>query len=555
MLRACGYGRVSTAEEEQTNALTIQVEEIKEAIRRNGWELTDMYVDEGKSGTTTKSRGEYQRLCEDLEADKWDIIVIKSQDRLMRSARDWYLFTERLIQNKKRLFFYIENTYYTPDDTIVTGIKAILAEEYSRELSKKERNAHATRRRKAQENGIKDGIGVVLTGNTWGYKKEDKRVVIVKDEAEMVRLIFNMAANENLGSRSIAKYLLNRGYKSHTGNPVSEGVVRKIIRNPLYKTVAVMNQRTYDFNTKGYFYNDEKDIVRIPGAVPRIVSDEIWERANANMDSRSKQVRADENGKKRIGVKRGRNKYSGKVRCGYCGKPFWMKTRRVGGKNLIEWACCNYIQHGRKDRRNRGHEPIIRVEDTERNGCDNITIQDSMLDKLLRQYAEHYDADAHNAEFEYAEESITKLLTQEDDSQIRELQAKQADIETRKNALLDKLLDGIISNKTYSEAVVRYDAELFEVEKRLTEIEAKKRTFEETLERLQQIKKRLAEMRGDDGVVAENVISCIEEIVIYKDLIEIKAFTGEVTSFRYEIRSGENRRNIGGKRPNDIFFL
>lgn len=197
MDRACGYGRVSTDEETQINALSIQINEIDNCILKNKWKKTDMYVDEGKSGTSTKKRNEYNRLMNDMVLDKWDIIVVKSQDRLFRSAKDWYIFVDALVKNNKKLFFYIENKFYTPDDSLITGIKAILAEDYSRELSKKERNAHKTRRLNALQNGTNNGKNVILTNNTWGYNKINKEVVINEEEAKIVQEMFHLAAYDN----------------------------------------------------------------------------------------------------------------------------------------------------------------------------------------------------------------------------------------------------------------------------------------------------------------------------------------------------------------------
>ena len=157
MLRAVIYARCSTEEESQIDALKNQVAEARECVRNQGWFLVDEYV-ESKSGTSTKGRSEYNRLFEDLQKDKFDIIVIKSQDRLMRNTKDWYVFVDRLTITRKKLYMYIERKFYTTDDALITGIKAILAEEYSRELSKKINNAHRNR----QKNGGKP----ILTSNT-----------------------------------------------------------------------------------------------------------------------------------------------------------------------------------------------------------------------------------------------------------------------------------------------------------------------------------------------------------------------------------------------------
>ena len=133
MDRAVIYCRVSTEEEKQLNALEKQIDEARSAVSNNDWFLVDEYVDEGKSGTMVKFRSEFIRLSEDLTSSKFDIIVVKSQDRLMRSTKDWYIFIDKVVQNKKKLFFYLENRFYNADDALLTGIRAILAEEYSRE--------------------------------------------------------------------------------------------------------------------------------------------------------------------------------------------------------------------------------------------------------------------------------------------------------------------------------------------------------------------------------------------------------------------------------------
>ena len=101
--RAVIYCRCSTEEESQADALRNQVLESEACIREQGWVLADRYV-ELKSGTTTKGRTQYNRLFADLVSDKFDIIVIKSQDRLMRNVKDWYLFLDRMLSHGKRLF-------------------------------------------------------------------------------------------------------------------------------------------------------------------------------------------------------------------------------------------------------------------------------------------------------------------------------------------------------------------------------------------------------------------------------------------------------------------
>ena len=315
--KAVIYCRVSTDEEVQLSALASQVVEAREAVEKQGWILVDEYVDEGKTGTTAKHRDEYNRLVSDMEFDKYDIIVIKSQDRLMRNTKEWYVFVDKLVNNKKKLFFYLDNKFYSPDDALLTGIKAILAEEYSRDLSKKIKNAHKFRQQKGEH--------IILTAKTWGYDKDGKDIIINPKEAEMVRIIYDECIKGN-GSRLIAKELESRGYIGRNGTPIPEVTIRKILHNPLYYGTAVMNQKRKNFDTKKMEHTDKSEWVYCENAVEPIVSKEVWDKAQLSMCGRTKKY---DNKESHLGVYKGKNKLSGKIICGSCGSVYYMSK---GGK-------------------------------------------------------------------------------------------------------------------------------------------------------------------------------------------------------------------------------
>ena len=171
------YNRCSTEEEAQKNALAVQAEESREIAQKKGWMIAAQYI-ESESGTSIKNRTEYQRLLEDMEKDSFDIVMIKSIDRLMRSAKDWYLFLSKLTDNNKRLYIYLEDKFYTPEDSLISGIKAILAEEFSRELSKKIKNSHNRRQELHRQN---KAAGLNITRPMFGWDKIEKDKYVVNE--------------------------------------------------------------------------------------------------------------------------------------------------------------------------------------------------------------------------------------------------------------------------------------------------------------------------------------------------------------------------------------
>ena len=127
-----------------------------------------------------KGRDDYQRLYEDLYEDLFDIVVIKDQERLQRNTLDWYLFINRVVQTGKLLFMYMDGKFYSPDDALITGVRAIIAEEFSRNLSKKLHNYHDHRIEKARQG---QEIALQGSGNVYGWDKKDGKYYINPEQA------------------------------------------------------------------------------------------------------------------------------------------------------------------------------------------------------------------------------------------------------------------------------------------------------------------------------------------------------------------------------------
>ena len=77
-MRAVVYARVSTEHEAQINALENQLEWYKiEASRHSDWEITEVYVDQGITGTQAQKRPEFLRMMEDARKGKFDLIITR----------------------------------------------------------------------------------------------------------------------------------------------------------------------------------------------------------------------------------------------------------------------------------------------------------------------------------------------------------------------------------------------------------------------------------------------------------------------------------------------
>ncbi len=484
-LRAVIYSRCSTEEESQKDALIKQVQESEKCVYEHGWQLIDTYV-EAKSGTTIKGRDEYNRLYHELESDKFDIIVIKSQDRLMRNTRDWYLFLDRMLQNGKRLFMYLEHKFYTTDDALITGIKAILAEEYSRELSKKVNNAHQNRQR--------EGKRFVFTNKIYGYRKTtDKSIVIDEKEAEMIQMIYRLSA-DGYGTYCSAEILFQNGYRNREGNRISPSIIRNIIRNPLYKGTVIQNRQHYDFDSRQVIKNPPSKWQVHENAVPAIIDEELFDRANQGMDAR-KQKANREGGYIKIDWF-GRYELSGRLFCGLCKNPFYRTVRKNKSGKVVEWKCSNYLQNGRK-RTQIQRNQIRKVKREEGTGCDNIHLDEKKFFKALELFFCKENPRLELQRKCLIEETMTileKAINGNDGTSVMEgLEETLNKTIRQKDILLQKLLDEVISdeefkikNKELEERRTKAEDEL----KRMTNISSSKAEYER---RMEWIRKKLEE--------------------------------------------------------------
>lgn len=282
MQRVAIYNRCSTEEEAQKNALEVQAAESLELVeekKEEGWQVVAQYV-ESESGTSTKKRKEYLKLVEDVKQDKFDIVVVKSIDRLARNAKDWYLFLDCLMKHNTRLYLYLERKFYQSEDALVTGIKAILAEEFSKELSAKIKNAH--RRRQQKQSGLN------ITREMFGWNKIGKDEFEVNPKEAAYFLMACQLVEAGCGFRKISNALYEVGARSKTGKRISEVQWRNMLRSQRAYGTVVLHKKEYDFIRKEQKQLPEEEWIIVDDALPALISFEYYEKIQEMLDVRAR---------------------------------------------------------------------------------------------------------------------------------------------------------------------------------------------------------------------------------------------------------------------------
>ena len=512
-MRAVYYARVSTEEEKQVSALSKQCEEAEQHINNMGWDLVDSYIDEGKSGTSSKKRDEYNRLYDDLESDLFDVIVIKSQDRLMRNVKDWYIFIDKMVKNGKKLYIYIDNKFYQSDDALITGIKAILAEEYSRELSKKINNSN--KRRQATASAI------ITNGKLWGYDQKDGELTINEQEAKVVRRIFELYIG-GLGCRGIRKQLTIEGYLTRNATEFAETTIKRMIKNEKYKGTVIFNKTHKDFDTKHLIENPPSEWIIHENRIASIISVDMWDEANRLLNERSVKSGSDTRVDKKIGYNKAKHPLGGKIICGECGKVYYRShIKNTNDKKTFKyiWQCSTYVQKGRI---NPWKKPNVKYDSPQDwVGCDGINIEDLQIQNLMNDIANNF-----NIDMQYIIEKMMGYLTllfddNKTNTIIEETKHEIIKIESQKSFLLDKYMNGVIGDSDYSKKNNELDIKLDALNDKLETAKISEASKEETFSRLNRVKNELGSSIINDEKITF-VMERVQKIVINKDRIDIE---------------------------------
>ncbi len=489
MERAVIYNRCSTEEEAQVNALEVQAQESREIVWNQGWQLIEQYI-ESQSGTTAGKRTEYQRLLTDMETDRFDIVVIKSIDRLMRSAMDWYSFIDKLSRNNKRLYIYIDHKFYTPDDSLLTGIKAILAEDFSRELSKKIKNAHKRRQEKQ--------TGYNITVPIFGWDKVSKDVYVLNEkEAEAYRLAFSMA-EQGRGFYSIANQMYAMGVRGKNGNRISDVQWRNMLYSPRAHGTVRLHTAEYNFEAKQKITLPENEWIYIENALPPIISKEYHEKVLEKMAVRSKEYRHTRQAA-------GQYALSGKLYCGTCGAVYYRTVVHGKQGGRVVWKCSTALKYGRKT---QGRPQ----------GCNNVNVEEEwVLGELGKYSLLSNQGDSENDQVKEVLLLLQKGFAQSEGKREKEALVKDLrKLEKKKNILLNKLMDEVISDEEFQKLFMEINENIERIEKKIKNITEHENEYNDYGKRLSHISEAL-QFGVMEAAKVRVMLQNIDRIVVYKD--------------------------------------
>ena len=322
-LRVAAYARVSKDTEQLMHSLSAQVSHYSDLIQHTpGWAYAGVYVDAGLTGTSASARPEFQRLIADCDAGKIDIVLTKSISRFARNTVDLLSTVRRLKALGIEVRFEREHiNSLSADGEVMLSILASFAQEESTSLSN---NIKWTFQKKFREGRIHS------RHSTLGYRWEGDKMVVVPEEAEIVRFIFDSYIG-GMSTGEITKELNRRGVKSLTGRTFPQASVVMILQNESY-TGCLLLQRTYNYElNKERINRGEMPLYRIDDHHPAIISTEQFAAA---MEVKAQRGATSE-------ANRRTSDFSKKVWCGLCGSKAASHHNSAASRdpNRLYWVC------------------------------------------------------------------------------------------------------------------------------------------------------------------------------------------------------------------------
>lgn len=161
-------------------------------VENLGWnyELVDIYIDQGFTGTNFNRPG-FQRMIKDINLKKINMVITKDLSRLGRDYIETGEYIEKWFPEKNVRYVSVTDGIDTfannNGNNDIAPFKSILNDMYSKDLSKKIRTALHTMQKEGKWVGGKTALGYIKNPN------DKNQLVIFEPEAEIVKLIFNMA--------------------------------------------------------------------------------------------------------------------------------------------------------------------------------------------------------------------------------------------------------------------------------------------------------------------------------------------------------------------------
>lgn len=453
------YGRVSTEHEAQLAALENQMHWYDDQAKYHpNWNVLKKYIDRGITGTQAKKRPAFMEMLEDAKRNKFDLIVTREVCRFARNTVDTLVITRQLKEMGIEVYFVEDNIWTMDNDgELRLTIMATLAQEESRKTSERVRAGQKISR----DNGVLYGNGNIL-----GYDRLGDTYVINEEQAETVRMIYDLYLN-GYGFTKIVNELVRQKRKDSSGLVRWEATkVSRILHNATYKGYQgyYKSYKNNHLDQKTVINRDEDTYLYVKGRFTPIISEEVWDKCKAIRESKMALRKTREGKLEKTGVRTSEDIWAKRLvcRCGYRMRKDKWHVNKTG--LTYGYKCYNILNNGSKQAR------IDAGLDADKY-CDMGTIADWKFDLMLRELLKALNLnndDLIKKAYNQFENSYTKETKEA--RELRDAEAKLRKIRIKLENLTEMRVNGEIDKQEYSSLKAKINGEMLIAEKEIDDI-------------------------------------------------------------------------------------
>ena len=453
------YGMVSTEHEAQLAALENQMQWYEDQAKYHpNWTVLKSYIDRGITGTQAKKRPAFMEMLNDAKYHKFDLIVTREVCRFARNTVDTLVITRQLKEIGIEVYFVEDNIWTMDNDgELRLTIMATLAQEESRKTSERVRAGQKISR----DNGVLYGNGNIL-----GYDRLGDTYVINEDQAETVRIIYDLYLKGN-GFNKIVNELVRLKRKDSSGLVRWDATkVSRILHNSTYKGYQgyYKSHKNNHLDQKTIVNRDEGTYLYVKGRFTPIISEEVWDKCKALRESKLTLRKTQEGKLERTGTRTSEDIWAKRLIC-RCGHRMRKDRWHINKTGLTYgYKCYNVLNNGSKQTR------IDAGLDADKY-CDMGTIADWKFDLMLRELLKALNLnndDLIKKAYNQFENSYTKETKEA--RELRDAEAKLRKIRIKLENLTEMRVNGEIDKQEYSSLKAKINGEMLIAEKEIDDI-------------------------------------------------------------------------------------
>jgi site-specific DNA recombinase len=394
-LKAVIYARFSS-DNQREESITAQVRACTQYCKRNGYIIVKTYTDEARSALTD-NRPQFQQMVQDARDGLFDVLIVHKLDRFARNRYDSAFYKRELRRAGVKLESVLEHLDDSPESILLESLLEGLAEYYSKNLGREAMKGMKETALQAKHCG-----GIPPLGLDVG---PDRSYMINEHEAKAVRLIFEMY-DQGFGYDRIIDELNSFGYRTKRGGPFGKNSLHEILKNEKYIGVYTFNKRqgrTAYGRKNNRRQKPAEEIIRIPGAIPAIIDEALFNRVQERMLKRKQNPERARQKAKTVFL------LTGLVFCGVCGTAYIGNTATNNGTRYGYYEC------GARDRTRTCTNRRIRKNVLEQIALDEIDkifapdVRPTLVKKTIDFYHQLYNQSGD--EKKYLEKELKRVQT------------------------------------------------------------------------------------------------------------------------------------------------